>query len=97
MEKADIQHLAQLSRIAVSDTEVTALQGEIGAILDYVGQIQAIAAAGVNEKMVGPISNVMRADIITNEPGQYTEAIMRELPAQEGGFMKVNKILTTDE
>jgi aspartyl-tRNA(Asn)/glutamyl-tRNA(Gln) amidotransferase subunit C len=97
MKKADIQHLARLSRIAVTDTEAEALQGEISSILDYVGQIQKMTGTGETEKTPGAIYNVMRADEITNEPGQYTEAIMAEMPAREGRFMKVKKILSNDE
>lgn len=97
MKKEDIEHLARLSRIAVTPSEVEALQGEISSILEYVSTIQVMAGTTLTEKVPGAVSNVMRADVVTNEPGEYTEAIMRELPARAGEFMKVKKILTADE
>jgi len=97
MQKEDIRQLASLSRIAVTDAEVVALQTEIGSILEYVGQIQAMTSAVDQTKVPGAVFNVMRADEVTNMPGQYTEAILGEMPAREGDFMKVKKILTADE
>lgn len=97
MKKEDIRQLASLSRIAVTDAEVDSLQSEIGAILEYVGQIQAMTNSVDGAKVPGAVFNKMRADEVTHEPGTYTEAILRELPAREGDFMKVKKILTTDE
>jgi aspartyl-tRNA(Asn)/glutamyl-tRNA(Gln) amidotransferase subunit C len=97
MEKEDIRQLASLSRIAVTDAEVDSLQREIGSILDYVGQIQSMTNTVDDKKTVGAVFNKMRADEVTHEPGTYTEAILRELPAREGNFMKVKKILATDE
>lgn len=97
MKKEDIRQLASLSRIAVTDAEVDLFQAEIGSILDYVGQIKAMTSSADNNKKPGAVYNKMRADEVTHEPGTYTEAILRELPSREGKFMKVKKILATDE
>jgi aspartyl-tRNA(Asn)/glutamyl-tRNA(Gln) amidotransferase subunit C len=97
MQKDEIRQLASLSRIAVTDTEVDAFQTEISSILDYVGQIKELTSHVKQEKVPGAVFNKMRIDEITNEPGQYTEAIMAEMPAREGDFMKVKKILANDE
>lgn len=97
MEKADIQQLADLARIAVTKTEIDSLQTEIESILEYVGQIQTLTDSVVRPNTVGAVFNKMRTDEVTNQPGEYTEAILQEMPARSGDFMKVKKILTTDE
>ncbi len=97
MEKEDIRQLASLARIAVTDKEVDLFQSEIGSILDYVGQIQAMTDAVGEAKVAGVVFNKMRVDEVTHEPGTYTEAILRELPSREGDFMKVKKIINSDE
>lgn len=97
MEKEDIRQLASLARIAVTDKEVDLFQSEIGSILDYVGQVQAMTNAVDGVKVPGAVFNKMRADEVTHEPGTYTEAILRELPRREGDFMKVKKIINSDE
>jgi Asp-tRNA(Asn)/Glu-tRNA(Gln) amidotransferase C subunit len=45
---------------------------------------------------VGPVHNVFRIDEVTNEADQYTEDILNEMPAKEGRYMEVKKILQTD-
>ncbi|MFN3188397.1 MAG: Asp-tRNA(Asn)/Glu-tRNA(Gln) amidotransferase subunit GatC [Candidatus Paceibacteria bacterium] len=97
MKKEDIRQLASLSRIAVTDNEVDNFQAEIGSILEYVGQIQAMTNTVDGKKVPGAVYNKMRLDEVVHEPGTYTEAILRELPARDGNFMKVKKILATDE
>lgn len=97
MKKEDIRQLASLSRIAVTDAEVDLFGTEISSILDYVGQIQELTSAVDEQKTPGAVYNKMRVDEVIHEPGTFTEAILQELPTREGNFMKVKKILTTDE
>jgi Asp-tRNA(Asn)/Glu-tRNA(Gln) amidotransferase C subunit len=47
--------------------------------------------------VVGARFNVFRADEVTNQPDQYTEALLAEMPQTSGRLMKVKKILTIEE
>ena len=96
MTKDDIQHLATLSRIKLTDEEVEKLSGEFDAILDYVGQINEVVESGEIEKKVGVVYNVFRDDEITNEPGAYTEDLLAAMPERHGQYLKVKKILNPD-
>ncbi len=87
----DITHLADLARMEISETEVATLAGEMDAILAYVGQIKEVT--GDMQRVVPALHNVMREDVVTNAPRQYTEAILQNAPAREGDFLKVKKIL----
>jgi aspartyl-tRNA(Asn)/glutamyl-tRNA(Gln) amidotransferase subunit C len=95
--KNDIQKLAKLARIDISETEAEGLVPEMDSILEYVGQIKNSvgdlpAQAGI-EKTVPKLHNVMREDIPTNTARQYTEKILDNAPAREGDYIKVKKIL----
>jgi hypothetical protein len=35
----------------------------------------------------------MRADVVTNTPGQYTEAVVAQFPDRAGDALRVKKIL----
>jgi aspartyl-tRNA(Asn)/glutamyl-tRNA(Gln) amidotransferase subunit C len=96
MTQDEIKHLASLSRIAIDDTTVEKFGSQITAILAYVSQVSELVTDN-DQKVVGARYNVLRPDVITNEPGQYTKVIMAEMPATEGNYMKVKKILATDE
>ncbi len=96
MEKKDILHLATLSRIRISDTEADALLGDIESVLSYVREIDTIAADTTLTKKVGARYNVFRDDVVTNEGGTYTDAILKEAPNAKGRHFAVKKILQQD-
>jgi aspartyl/glutamyl-tRNA(Asn/Gln) amidotransferase C subunit len=95
ISKEDIQKLAELSRIKLTDGEVESLQKDISNILDYVGQVSA-AGQGSDGPKAGENRNVMRDDIPhTKDSPLYgaREAILEALPRREGDFAVVRKIL----
>jgi aspartyl-tRNA(Asn)/glutamyl-tRNA(Gln) amidotransferase subunit C len=93
MDRADIEHLAKLARIALTEEEVTTLAEDIGRILGYVSEIEQITGTGPAQKEVGALYNVMREDEPTHEPGTYTEDLLKLAPERDGRYVKVKKIL----
>ena len=88
----EIQNLAQLARIDISDAEATSLSDDFGAILQYVSEISALSADVTLEVPVH--RNVMRADDNPHESGIHSEALIEAFSAAEGGYLKVKKILS---
>lgn len=98
MKQEEILHLASLARIKLTDEELSSLETELPKILDYVSVVSDIVADESDAKPeVGARYNVFREDEVTNEPGEYTKDMMNEMPATENGFMKVKKILQTED
>ncbi len=91
ISKEDIQNLANLARIEISETEAENLVPEIDSILGYVGQIKD--AIGNSERVIPKLRNVMRGDVVSNSPDEYKEALLNNAPAREGDYLKVKKIL----
>ncbi|HMA79164.1 MAG TPA: Asp-tRNA(Asn)/Glu-tRNA(Gln) amidotransferase subunit GatC [Candidatus Paceibacterota bacterium] len=97
MKTDDVQHLARLARIAITDTEAAQFTQEIDDILQYVSEVQAVAGTDAVTPTVGPVYNVFRADVVTTEPEQYTDTLLQAMPETDGRFMKVPKILKQDD
>lgn len=98
MKREDIEHLASLARIKLTEAEMEKLPQELSSIVSYVSAVSNIAADDADAKpQVGPHFNVFRPDEVTNQPDQYTEDIMAEMPTTEGRFLSVKKILDTTE
>jgi aspartyl-tRNA(Asn)/glutamyl-tRNA(Gln) amidotransferase subunit C len=98
MTKEDILHLGRLSRIALSEAEVEALATSIDSILEYVSVVRTMAGDSVaTEPQVGVRYNVLRPDVITNEPGEAAPALLDAMPKREGRFLVVKKILNPSE
>lgn len=93
MKKEDIEHLAQLSRIALTDSEVESLTTDITSILGYVSEIEQMTGTVEVEKKVGALFNVMREDCDPHESGMYTEDLLNLAPHRDGQYIKVQKIL----
>jgi aspartyl/glutamyl-tRNA(Asn/Gln) amidotransferase C subunit len=97
MNQEEVKHLAKLARIELSEKEVESFTKEMSAILAYVSTVQDIVGEdSTANPQVGKRHNVFRKDVVTNEPDQYTNDIMAEMPKTEGRFMVVKKILNTD-
>lgn len=96
MTKEEILRLANLSRLKMDDGEAEAFRGEISSILEYVSQIDTLVADGDLLKTPGPVRNVFRDDIVTNEPGQYRDDLIDAFPRRRGDYLEVQKILNPD-
>jgi aspartyl-tRNA(Asn)/glutamyl-tRNA(Gln) amidotransferase subunit C len=92
ISREDIQKLATLSRIDISEEETGKLQKDMEAILGYVSELDEVAGAK-DESTVGEVYNVFREDSTPHEAGIYTDALLVEAPNTEKGYIKVKKIL----
>ena len=96
IEEQDIRHLARLARIRLNTSEVSALQHEISDIVTYVSAIKALTTDAVVTKQLGDRGNVFRADEITVAEGDFTDALLREAPETQDGYLAVKKILNQE-
>ena len=92
MEIKDIEKLAKLARIELTEDEKKTFANDLEKILEYVGQIKEVATEDKPAE-VGDIFNVLREDGVTHESGQFTEKILAQAPETQDGFIKVKKIL----
>ena len=97
MERSDITHLASLARIKLSEAEVDSLLAELPKIVEYVSVVDDIAAQDSSEPQPGARYNVLRPDEISNQPEEFTAAILEQMPATDERFMKVKKIISQDK
>lgn len=88
----EVRHVAHLARLALSDEELGALQGELSALLDHVGQIVALETDGVAPTAHPlPLSNVLRAD--EARPCLTPAEALAGAPEVEDGRFSVPSIL----
>lgn len=92
IELKDVEHLAGLARIAVSEEEKKILQHDLEGILAYVSQIKQVESQKSKVES-GDLYNVMREDSEPHESGKFTEDILAQAPAREGNRISVKKIL----
>ena len=92
MSRADVEHVATLSRLALTDGEIEQLTGELGAILDYAAEVSALDTADVPPTAHPlPLVNVFRPD--EPRPGLDRDEVLAQAPAAEDGQFRVPRIL----
>jgi aspartyl-tRNA(Asn)/glutamyl-tRNA(Gln) amidotransferase subunit C len=90
--REDVEHVARLARLALSDDEVAALTTELGAILDYAAEVAALDTHGLPPTAHPvPLENVFRRDVV--RPGVSRDEVLAEAPAAEDGRFRVPRVL----
>lgn len=89
----DVLKLAQLARLELSPDEVHRFKQEIGAILHYVEQLQAVDVSDITPTyQVNDLNNVMRPDVVKNY-GASPQELLKNAPSKEDGHIKVKRVL----
>ncbi|CAN5637930.1 Asp-tRNA(Asn)/Glu-tRNA(Gln) amidotransferase subunit GatC [soil metagenome] len=90
--RAEVAHLARLSRLALDDDELDHLAGQLDQILGAVARVGEVAAADIPPTSHAlPLTNVMRPD--ENRPCLDPAEALAAAPAAEGQRFRVPRIL----
>ena len=99
LTQADIQKLASLSRMKLSDEELAQFTTEIDSILGYVEQIQEVSASAAEAGLGGKKpSDIFHRNVVREDKGDRAlnatgEGLVAAAPESQGGLIKVKKIL----
>ena len=87
----DVEHVAKLARLELTEEEKELYTKQLGDVLKYVDQMNEVDTTGV-EPMAHAIDfvNVMREDAVKYEEDKKT--LMANAPYEEDGFFRVPKI-----
>ncbi len=91
IEIKDVEHVARLARLNLTEDEKIKFSKQLGDILKYMEQLNEVDTTGV-EPMNHPIdfSNVMREDVARYDCTR--EELMANAPEVEQDYFKVPKI-----
>jgi aspartyl-tRNA(Asn)/glutamyl-tRNA(Gln) amidotransferase subunit C len=93
LSRDDVQHLAQLSSLQLTDEELTHLQTDIGNILGYIEQLGQLDTTGVEPTyQVTGLENVWRDDSVI-ESSVTREAMLALSTESANHQVKVPKVL----
>ena len=90
----DIEHVAKLARLALTEDERAALATQLGQILEHAARVGEVAAADV-PPTASPIPrvNVLRDDVA--EPSLPVDEALRNAPERDGDRFRVPRIAET--
>jgi aspartyl-tRNA(Asn)/glutamyl-tRNA(Gln) amidotransferase subunit C len=92
VDAATVKRVAHLARIALPDSDVERMQGEINAILGFVEQLAKVDVDGVEPMTsVTPMRLKQREDRVTD--GSIADAIVANAPMSDDHFFVVPKVV----
>lgn len=93
--RADVAHLARLSRLALADEELDHLAAQLDVIISAVARVQEVTADGIPPTSHAvPLLNVFRDDVVVAPLG--AEKALDQAPAVEEQRFRVPRILAEE-
>jgi len=92
ISKEQVEHVAKLARLEVSEDEKAMFARQLSAILTYMDQLKEVETEGVEPTAtVLPTANVFREDVV--RPSLPQEQALANAPDRAEGLIRVPKIL----
>jgi aspartyl-tRNA(Asn)/glutamyl-tRNA(Gln) amidotransferase subunit C len=92
ISREQVQHVARLARLELTEQEEDRLRSELSDILAYVDKLNELDTSSVEPTaQVGEAATATREDEVTNAPAP--EEMLSNAPARQGTFFKVPKII----
>lgn len=90
--KLDVERIAQLARLALTDSEREKFATQLTSILSYVEKLKELDTSGIEPTShVVTIGNVMREDKVS--PSLAKDVALMNAPDKAGDFYRVPKII----
>jgi aspartyl-tRNA(Asn)/glutamyl-tRNA(Gln) amidotransferase subunit C len=92
LSRSDVEHVAYLARLGLSDDELTRLEGQLNHILE-----QYEILAGLPTDHIPPtaqtieLENILREDVV--RPSLSVDDVLANAPARDGDYIVVPAIL----
>ena len=94
ISKEDVKHIAELSRLELSEDDLEKFQGELSSILEYIEQLQEVKTESVEPTyQTIDLVNVFRSDDVDEEQELSQEEALANAPDKEDGYIKVKPVL----
>jgi len=88
---AEVEHIAELARLGLTDAEKALYRGQLSAILDYAAALQAVDTSAIPPTAtVLPLRNVMRDDGVV--PSLSREDVLANAPDATEGYFRVRAV-----
>lgn len=92
ISKEEVEHVAKLARLSISEEEKDLLSKQLSGILAYIGKLNELDTKGVEPlSHVTDIKNVFREDEVRESLSE--DLALGNAPDKKDGFFRVPKII----
>jgi aspartyl-tRNA(Asn)/glutamyl-tRNA(Gln) amidotransferase subunit C len=95
LTRTDVEHVAYLARLRLTDEELDRLEGQLNHILDQYAKLSELDTSAIAPTaQTIELENILRDDVA--RPSLTVEAVLRNAKLTEGDFIVVPPILAGD-
>jgi aspartyl-tRNA(Asn)/glutamyl-tRNA(Gln) amidotransferase subunit C len=92
LTRSDVEHVAHLARLGLTDAELTVLEGQLNHILDQYTILTQLATDDIAPTaQTIELENILRDDVV--RPSLPVSAVLANAPGRDGDFIVVPAIL----
>lgn len=92
ISRGDVEHVARLARLELTDDEIDLFTGQLGDILEHAADIEALDVGDIEPTSHPlPLVNVLRRDEIVASVDR--DEVLAQAPAAEAGQFRVPPVL----
>ncbi len=89
---AEVEHIAALARLRLTDEEKARYREQLSAILDYMTKLRQLDTSAIEPTAtVLPLHTVLRPDVVT--PSFPPAELLANAPEAEGGMFRAPPVL----
>jgi len=94
ISKEEVQHIAGLARLGLSQEEIGEIQEDLVAILGYVEKLKTADVSNIDISLTsGNLRNITREDISKKETESRREKLLKLTPEEKEEYLKVKRII----
>ena len=95
LSRSDVQHVAHLARLGLTDAELTLLEGQLNHILDQYTKLAELDTEAIPPTaQTIELENILREDVVL--PSLPVDEILRNAADAAGGYVLVPAVLGED-
>jgi len=96
ISKKEVEHIAKLARISLSEKEKDKFLKELSSILEFVSKLQEVDTSKIKPlSQITGLENVLEEDKIEECPRR--EELLKNIPDKKDGFIKVKKVFESED
>ena len=94
ISKQEVEHIAKLARLGLTQAEIKKFQNELSSILDYIEKLKEVDVSEIEPTSHSILlENVFREDKSQKSNSRVVEKLIEAAPEKKQGHLKVKAIL----
>lgn len=93
ISKQEVEHIANLSRLDLTEKEIEKMQKDLSAILDYFDLLKSASVTPRRDYGETGKADVFREDKVEEQKREVAEKIIAAFPNKKDDYIKVKAIL----